>query len=253
MSALKRMSTGDHRKVSITSNDFIIISANPIPGNEKFVDKVINGLMKLGARVIYEDMYDVHVSGHAFQNEQKLMLNLVKPKYFLPVHGEYKHLKRHAETAINMGMDPEDVHIGSIGEVIELSSQRMMIRKKITAGNVMVDGLGIGDVGNSVLKDRKHLSEDGLIIVVVAINKNDRSIMSGPDIFTRGFIYVKESEEMVNEIKEIAAKVLNKCIINNIRDWNVMKTRIKDDISNYLYSRIKRNPMILTIIQDIDA
>lgn len=252
MSALKRMSSGDHKKVSITTNDFIIISANPIPGNEKFVNKVINDLMKLGAQVIYEDMYDVHVSGHAFQNEQKLMINLVRPQYFLPVHGEYKHLKRHAETAISMGIHQRNVHIGRIGEVISVSRRGMAVKKQVTAGNVMVDGLGIGDVGSVVLRDRKILSEDGLIIVVVAINKNDGSVITGPDIVSRGFVYVKESEILVNEIKKIAIKVLDKCFINNIRDWSVIKSKIKDDISSYLYSTIKRTPMILTIIQDID-
>lgn len=252
MSALRRMSIGDHKKVLITSNDFIIISATPIPGNEKFVNRVINDLMKLGAQVIYEDMYDVHVSGHACQNELKLIINLIKPKYFIPVHGEYKHLKRHADIAISMGINPSNVHVGCIGQVIDISSQKMKVTGSVTAGNVMVDGLGVGDVGNIVLRDRKHLSEDGLIIVVVAINREDGSIVAGPDIVSRGFVYVKESEDLVNKTKIIATNVLNRYLSNNVKDWSLIKSRIKDDISDYLYLKMKRNPMILTIIQNID-
>ena len=252
MSALRRMATGDHKKVMINSNDFIIISATPIPGNEKFVNRVVNDLMKLGAEVIYEDMYDVHVSGHACQSEQQMIINLVKPKYFLPVHGEYKHLKRHAQTAINMGIDPSNVHVGSIGEVIEVSKQKIRVSGLVPAGNVMVDGLGIGDVGNIVLKDRKHLSEDGLIVVSVVINKNDGSIVLGPDIVSRGFIYVRESEDLVRETRKIAMKALNRCATSKIREWSGIKLRVKDDISDFLYAKTKRNPMILVILQDID-
>ncbi len=252
MSALRRMSAGDHRKVFITKNDFIIISATPIPGNEKFVNRVINDLMKLGAQVIYEDMYDVHVSGHACQNELKLIINLVKPRYFIPVHGEYKHLKRHAEMAVSMGLNSKNVHIGKIGEVIEVTNEKMVVTGEVTAGNVMVDGLGVGDVGSVVLKDRKRLSEDGLMILVVAINRQDGSVVAGPDIVSRGFVYVKESEDLVNETKRIANNVLSKCTEKNIKDWNIIKLKLKEEIGEHLYSKIKRTPMILTIIQDVN-
>lgn len=253
MSALRRMSSGDHRKVEITKNDFIIISATPIPGNEKFVNRVINDLMKLGAQIIYEDMYDVHVSGHACQNELKLIINLVKPQYFIPVHGEYKHLKKHAEIAMNMGINSKNVHIGKIGEVIEISDNRMVVTGEVMAGNVMVDGLGVGDVGSVVLRDRKRLSEDGLMILVIAISRQDGTVVAGPDIVSRGFVYVKESEDLVNETKRIATDVLDKCIEESIRDWNVIKLKLKEEIGDYLYSKIKRTPMILTIIQDVNV
>ncbi len=253
MSALKRMSTGEHRKVYITNNDFIIISATPIPGNEKFVNRVINELMKLGAQVIYEDMYDVHVSGHACQSEQQLIINLVKPQYFLPVHGEYKHLRRHAETAVNMGIKAENIYIAQIGDVIELSSQRMEITGKVAAGNVMVDGLGVGDVGSTVLKDRKHLSEDGLIVIAAVISRQSRRVVSGPEIVSKGFIYVKEAEDLVNEVKAKATKILNNCLSENISDWSLIKSQIRERISSYLYSKTKRRPMALVLIQDVDG
>lgn len=253
MSALKRMSTGSHRKVSITQNDFIIISATPIPGNEKFVNKVINELMKLGAQIIYEDMYEVHVSGHACQDEQKIMLNLVKPQYFIPVHGEYKHLKRHAETAISMGMDIKNVHIGSIGEVIEVSKHLMNVSGTVTAGNVMVDGSGIGDVGNVVLKDRKILSEDGLIFLAIAVNKKTKTILAGPDVVSRGFVYVKESEDILVHLKKLAEKTLRHCLEHNILEWTSVKAKIKESVGNYLYFKTKRRPMILIIIEDVEV
>ena len=251
MSALKRMSQGDHKKVEISSQDFIIISATPIPGNEKFVNKVINDLMKLEAEVVYENMYDVHVSGHACQNELKLMISLTKPKYFMPVHGEYKHLRRHADIAISMGISSKNVHMGTLGQVIEISDERIEVIKTIHVGKTMVDGLGIGDVGNIVLRDRKHLSEDGLIIVVAAINQNNGTVVSGPDIVSRGFVYVRESEDIVNETRNIAKDVLGKCFDEGIRDWIIIKSRIKDELARFIHSKIKRYPMILPIIQDV--
>ncbi len=251
MSALTRMAMNDHKKVTITSHDFIIISATPIPGNEKLVTKVINELMKSGAHVIYESMYDVHVSGHACQEEQKLLLSLIKPKFFIPVHGEYKHLKRHAMTAMEMGIPEENIVIGEIGNVIEIDGVEIKITGQVPAGRVLVDGLGVGDVGAIVLRDRKHLAQDGLIIVVATIESESGTILAGPDVVSRGFVYVRESEELIEQAKKLMLKVLQNCIDNDIREWNTIKTKMKDALSDYIYSKTKRSPMILPIIMEV--
>lgn len=251
MSALTRMARNDHRQVSVTPNDFIIISANPIPGNEKLVDKVINDLMRLGAEVIYEKMYEVHVSGHACQDELKLMIGLTKPKFFIPVHGEYKHLKKHGKLAIDVGVKEKNVIIPEIGKVIETNGKEMKVTGTVSAGKVLVDGLGVGDVGNVVLKDRKILSQDGLIIVVATIDREGRYVVAGPDIVSRGFVYVRESEEIINHAKELVVTVLEQCTENNTLEWGIIKQKIKDALGDYLYDVTKRKPMILPIIQEI--
>lgn len=251
MSALTRMAMNDHKKVNINCNDFIIISATPIPGNEKFVTRVVNELMKSGAEVVYEAMYEVHVSGHACQEELKLMLALTKPQFFIPVHGEYKHLKKHAQLALEMGIPQNNIIIGEIGSVIETDGVDMRIVSKVPSGRILVDGLGVGDVGSIVLRDRKHLAQDGLIIVVIAIDKTSNIIASGPDIISRGFVYVRESEELIDEAKQILNTTLQHCSIHELREWNSLKTKLKDALSEYIYSKTKRSPMILPIIMEI--
>ena len=251
MSALTRMAMNDHKKVNITPMDFIIISATPIPGNEKFVTKVVNELMKSGAEVVYEAMYEVHVSGHACQEELKLIQALTKPKFFIPVHGEYKHLKKHAALARELGMPKENVIIGEIGSVIETDGNKMKIVSQVPAGKVLVDGLGVGDVGSIVLRDRKHLAQDGLIIVVVGIEKASNTIVSGPDIISRGFVYVRESEELIDNARHLLASTLATCSIQDFREWNSIKTRLRDALSDYIYEKTKRSPMILPIIMEI--
>ncbi len=251
MSALARMATNDHRKVTVTDNDFIIISAHAIPGNEKLVNRLVNDLMKLGADVIYDKRYNTHVSGHANQEDLKLMLNLTKPKFVIPLHGEFKHLKHQKDLAIDVGIPSENILITDIGKVIELNSQEMKIVASVPAGRVMVDGLGVGDVGSIVLRDRKHLSEDGLIIVVCAIDSATGEIVAGPDVVSRGFVYVRESEEMMSEIRDVCAQALNQTTNASYRDWNAMKQAVKEQLSQYLYVKTKRNPMILPIIQEI--
>lgn len=251
MSALSRMAMNEHRTVTITPMDFIIISATPIPGNEKLVTKVVNELMRAGAEVIYESMYDVHVSGHACQEELKLMLSLTKPRYFIPVHGEYKHLKKHAGLAYSLGFEEDSVIIGSIGNVIETNGADMKITGQVPAGRVFVDGLGVGDVGSIVLRDRKHLSEDGLIIAVATIESESGAILAGPDIVSRGFVYVRESEELIDAAQKLLMKTLQGCLDGDMRDWNTIKSRMKDDLSDYIYMKTKRRPMILPIIMEI--
>lgn len=251
MSALTRMAMNDHKKVTITSHDFIIISATPIPGNEKLVTKVVNGLMKSGAQVIYESMYDVHVSGHACQEEQKLILSITKPKFFIPVHGEYKHLKRHAMLALEMGVPEKNIVIGEIGNVIELDNVEIKITGQVPAGKVLVDGLGVGDVGAIVLNDRKRLAQDGLIIVVATIERESGTVLAGPDVVSRGFVYVRESEELIEQAKNLMAKTLQICMDNDIKEWNAIKIRMRDALSDYIYTRTKRSPMILPIIMEV--
>lgn len=251
MSALTRMAMNEHRKVSITPNDFIIISATPIPGNEKFVTRVVNELMKSGATVVYEAMYDVHVSGHACQEELKLILALAKPRYFIPVHGEYKHLSKSRQLAQAMGLAEENVILGGLGSVIETDGVDMKITGQVQAGNVLVDGLGVGDVGAVVLRDRKHLAQDGLIIAVATINRQTGQILSGPDVVSRGFVYVRESEELLEQAKQILTKSLQKSLDANIREWNAIKMKMKDSLSDYIYARTKRSPMILPIIMEV--
>lgn len=251
MSALTRMAMNEHKSVTITPQDLIIISATPIPGNEKLVTKVVNELMKSGAEVVYEAMYDVHVSGHACQEELKLMQALTKPKFFIPVHGEYKHLKKHAGVALSMGMSENSVIIGTNGDVIETDGVTMGITGAVHAGRVLVDGLGVGDVGSIVLRDRKHLAEDGLIVVVVTIESESGTILAGPDIVSRGFVYVRESEEMMDAARELLTQTLTRCLDSNIRDWNTIKSRIKDDLSDYIFIKTKRSPMILPVIEEV--
>ena len=250
MSALTKMSTGDHRKVNITSRDLVIISAYPIPGNEKYVGKVVNELMKLGAEVVYERYSQIHVSGHACQDEQKLMLALTKPQYFIPVHGEYKHLKKHCDLALQMGMHEENVVIPELGRVIEVSVNGISAESTVTAGAVLVDGLGVGDVGNVVLRDRKHLGEDGLMVVSVTLS-NKGKILAGPDILSRGFVYVKDSEELIENTKAVVEKAVLSGIAENKRDWQNLKTKIRDAAGGYLYTATQRSPMILPIINEL--
>lgn len=250
MSALTRMAMKDHSKVNINPMDFIIISAKPIPGNEKYVTKVVNELMKSGAEVIYEDMYEVHVSGHACQEELKLMIALTKPKFFIPVHGEYKHLKKHSELAIQMGIPEENILIASIGNVIETDGSRMNIVSQVPAGRILVDGLGVGDVGSIVLRDRNHLAQDGIIIVVIGLNRSTNRISAGPDIISRGFVYVRESEELMNDAKKCLTETLHKCSAAELREWSSLKNKMRDDLSDCIYEKTKRSPMILPIIME---
>lgn len=250
MSALTRMAMNDHNKVVINPMDFIIISAKPIPGNEKYVTKVVNELMKSGAEVIYEDMYEVHVSGHACQEELKLMIALTKPKFFIPVHGEYKHLKKHSELALEMGIPQENILIASIGNVIETDGSKMSIVSQVPAGRILVDGLGVGDVGSIVLRDRNHLAQDGIIIVVIGLNRNTNKISAGPDIISRGFVYVRESEELMNDAKRCLTETLKNCSSAELREWNSLKNKMRDDLSDCIYEKTKRSPMILPIIME---
>lgn len=251
MSALTRMAMNEHKKVVITPNDFIIISAKSIPGNEKFVTRVVNSLMQLGAHVVYESMYEVHVSGHACQEELKLIYSLVKPKFYIPVHGEYKHLIKNAELAKMLGCPKENVLIGEIGNVIETDGQSIKVTSQVQSGKVLVDGFGVGDVGSIVLRDRKHLSQDGIIIIVVSIDRSSGIIVSGPEIISRGFVYVRESEELMDESRQILSETLDKCSSNELREWNSLKTKLRDTLSEYIYEKTKRSPMILPIIMEI--
>lgn len=250
MSALTRMAMNDHKKVNITPMDFIIISATPIPGNEKFVTRVVNELMKSGAEVVYEAMYEVHVSGHACQEELKLMLGLTKPKFFIPVHGEYKHLKKHAGLALQMGIPENNVIIAEIGNVIETDGNRMSVVSQVPAGRILVDGLGVGDVGSIVLRDRKHLAQDGLIIIVIGIEKSSNELVAGPDIISRGFVYVRESEELMVEARMLLNNTLASCSAAELREWNTLKGKLRDALSDYIYQKTKRSPMILPIIME---
>lgn len=251
LSALHRIAFSEHRQIELIPGDVIIISATPIPGNEKLVGKVINELMRKGANVVYEKMYDVHVSGHACQEELKLMMSIVKPKYFIPVHGEQKHLYKHSVLAGNMGIPKDNIIIPVNGEVIELTKRSIKYTQTVTAGRVLVDGFGVGDVGSIVLRDRKHLAEDGIIVVNVAIDSVTREVVSGPDVVSRGFVYVKESEELMNELNEVVCDVLEKCYVTNVRDWNAIKTKIKDSVAKFLFSRTHRSPMILPVIMEV--
>lgn len=251
MSALYRMANGTHKSVSVTSEDFIIISASPIPGNEKLVTNVVNDLMRLGSKVIYEKMYEVHTSGHACQDELKMMLSLTKPKYFMPVHGEYKHLKAHAELAISMGIPARNIVIGDIGHVVEINGRGIRYGGTVPAGCVFVDGLGVGDVGSIVLRDRKILSQDGLIVVVVAIEQNSGQLVSGPDLVSRGFVYVRESEQLLDEARQLVRKIFDRCLNENVREWTVYKTCIKDELSSFIFRKTRKTPMILPIIMEV--
>ena len=251
MSALSRMAYSDHRKVMVGEGDFIIISANPIPGNEKTVGNVVDALLKRGCKVIYESMYDVHVSGHACQEELKILHRLVKPKFFIPVHGEQKHLRKHAELAEFLGMDKKHIFIGDIGSTVEITEDGMKEVGKVPAGKVFVDGLGVGDVGSIVLRDRKHLGQDGLIIIVASLDVYDGHVISGPDIVSRGFVYVRESEGLLEEVRTLALNILEDCAEKNIHEWGIIKNRIKDEISKLISQRTRRSPMILPILQEV--
>lgn len=251
MSALSRMASGEHRKVTVSSEDFIIISATPIPGNEKHVTRVVNELLKLGADVVYEAMYEVHVSGHACQDELKMMLALTRPKYFIPVHGEFKHLRVHSRLALEMGVDKNNIHVGEIGQIIELNEKEMKVSGTAEAGRVLVDGLGVGDVGAIVLRDRRHLSQDGLIVVVMTMESASGALLAGPDIVSRGFVYVRESEELMSEAKQVVKNIVDYCYENGIRDWTTIKSEVRDGLSNYIYKKTKRGPMILPIITEV--
>nr|WP_317332969.1 ribonuclease J [uncultured Romboutsia sp.] len=250
MSALARMASAEHKKVEIKRGDLIIISAHPIPGNEKLISKVINSLFEKGAEVVYDES-DIHVSGHAKQEELKLMHRLVRPKFFMPVHGEYRMLKIHAELAEELGMPSQNIFVNKTGDVLEIDRNSAKVTGTIPTGNVLVDGLGVGDVGNIVLRDRKHLSEDGLMIVVVTISKEDGKVLAGPDIISRGFVYVRESEDLMDGAKNVIKDVLRDCEVRNIKEWAYLKNNIKENLKEYLYQKTKRNPMILPIIMEV--
>ena len=251
MSALTRIAFSDHRKVEIQPNDEVIISATPIPGNEKTVSRVVNELMKLGADVVYEKMYEVHVSGHACQEELKMIMGIVKPKYFIPVHGELKHLRKHAGLALSMGIPKENILIADNGRVAEISKKALRCTSTVPAGRVFVDGYGVGDVGSVVLRDRKHLAQDGLVIVAVCIDRESGMIVSGPDVVTRGFVYVKESEELINAAREVAVEAIEAQTDGGYFDWNSIKASLRDEISHLMYERTKRSPMILPVIMEV--
>lgn len=251
MSALTRIAYNEHRKIQLTPNDLIILSAHPIPGNENAVSKVINKLIELDAKVIYESLGEIHVSGHACQEELKLIHSLLKPRYFIPVHGEQRHLKLHAQLAESMGMNPKNIFIMNNGEVLELDKRKAEIVDEVTSGNVLVDGLGVGDVGNIVLRDRKHLSEDGLIIVVLTLSKEDGSTIAGPDIISRGFVYVREADDLMEEAKKKVVIAIEDCQRRNIKDWSSIKNAIRDSLKKYIYQTMKRNPMILPVIMEV--
>ena len=251
MSALYRMAFSTHKQVDIVAGDRIIISASAIPGNEKAVSKIINELYRKGADVVYEKSEGLHVSGHACQEELKIIHGLCKPKYFIPVHGEQRHLQLHGKLAKQMGMNPKNICIGEIGSVFELTKRSCKVTNAVTAGMVLVDGTGVGDVGSVVLRDRKHLAQDGMIVVCINLSSQDGSILTGPDIITRGFVYVKESEQLMEDLKEVAVEALERCQRKRIRDWTAIKSAIKNDLSGYLYKTTKRNPMILPVIMEI--
>ncbi len=248
MSALHRMAFNDHRKISVGPNDLIIISATPIPGNEKMVNNVVNELMKLGAQVIYERMYDVHVSGHACQEELKLILSLVRPRYFIPVHGEQMHLRKNAELAAGLGLKKDQIVVADIGKVIEVTPKKVAINGEVPSGFVLVDGLGVGDVGSIVLRDRKHLAEDGIIIVALSVDSYSGEVVAGPELISRGFIYVKESEGLLEDARRAVEQTLQTIRFDHSRDLNAAKTRIRDALSRYIYQVTRRSPMILPII-----
>ena len=251
MSALTRMAMNDHKKVDIMPGDTVIISATPIPGNEKLVSRTIDHLYKLGADVIYEKSNGVHVSGHASQEEIKMMHNLVRPRFFMPVHGEYRHLVKHANLAKSLGMPADHIVIGENGSVIELTKSSITINGKVPAGKVLVDGLGVGDVGNIVLRDRRQLSQDGIMIVVVTIDKESCHVVSGPDIVSRGFVYVREAEDLMDEARDKVQAALDRCEENNVSEWSAIKSTVRDSLGRFLFERTRRRPMILPIIMEI--
>ena len=251
MAGLSRIAYGSHRHISIEQDDLFIISASPIPGNDKLVSRVINQLYRKGVEVIYEDLEEIHVSGHAYKEELKLIHTLVKPKYFMPVHGEYRHLKHHSDLALKLGMDKSNVFTLETGQVLEISQDKAIATEKVHTGVVFVDGIGVGDVGNIVLRDRRDLARDGMVTIVVAINKETYSIVSGPDIITRGFIYARESEDLIKKIKDVAKEEIEICLGNNILEWQVLKGRVRKSVEQLLYHKTKRRPSVFPIIMDI--
>ena len=251
MSALTRMAAGDHRKVKITPNDLVIISANPIPGNEKSVSKVIDDLMQIGAEVVYSALADVHVSGHACQEEQKLIFALTKPKFFIPVHGEYRQLRAHAETAQMMGIPDKNIVMMENGRVVELDENEIKMGGMVPNGRVLVDGLGVGDVGNIVLRDRQHLSQDGLIVIVLTMDSSTGEVVAGPDVISRGFVYVRESENLMDDVKNVVRHEIRKCEEKGIRDWSTIKSTVRENLRDYIFTKTKRNPMIIPIIMEV--
>lgn len=251
MSALYRMAFSEHKQIKVDAGDRVIISASAIPGNETMISRVIDELFHKGAEVIYDRNTDLHVSGHASQEEQKMVLALTKPKYFIPVHGEYRMLVQHAGLAREMGVNPKNILITEIGRPVEISENSARLGNPVPSGRLLVDGLGIGDVGTAVLRDRKHLSEDGLLIVVVTVDATTGVVIAGPDIVSRGFVYVKEAEALMEELRTISQMALDRCSVENLRDWNSLKTAIKGDVSDYLFKKTKRSPMVLPIIQEI--
>ena len=251
MSALYRMAFAEHDKVALSESDLVVISATTIPGNEKLVTKIINELLKKGVTLLNDAVADVHVSGHACQEELKILHSLLQPKFFIPIHGEYRHLKAHSDIAVEMGMKPADIMIADLGTVIEISEQGMKAVDRVQSGKVLIDGLGVGDVGSVVLRDRRHLAEDGLIVVVASIDLEAKLIMSGPEIVSRGFVYVKENEELIDTLRIIALEAIGKCFDNNITEWNAIKGKIKDALTTHIYGITKRKPMILPIIMNV--
>ena len=251
MSALTRMAAGEHRKIKITPNDRVIISANPIPGNEKYISKVIDDLMQIGAEVVYSSIEHVHVSGHACQEEQKLIFALTKPKYFVPVHGEYKHLTAHSETAKMMGVEKDNIFMMTNGRILEINEKTARLTGTVPNGEILVDGLGVGDVGNIVLRDRQHLSQEGLIVVVITMDGSTGEVVSGPDVISRGFVYVRESENLMDDVKNVVRYEIRKCEEDGIQDWATIKGKVRDSLKDYIFNKTRRNPMILPIIMEV--
>lgn len=251
MAGLARMASSSHKQLQVQKDDLVIVSASPIPGNEKFISRVINQLFKSGAEVVYEQMEEIHVSGHARQEELKLLHTLVNPKYFAPVHGEYKHLKHHSQLAQKLGMDTSNIFILEIGQILEIGNEGARISGSVPAGRILVDGLGVGDVSNIVLRDRKQLAEDGIITIVVTIDKQTASILAGPDIISRGFVYVRESEELMDEAREKVKAVLEGYLGKGTTEWVVLKSAIKSDLKEFLFTKTRKNPVILPIIMEV--
>ena len=251
MSALTRMAAGDHRKIKITPNDLVIISATPIPGNEKFVSKVIDDLMQIGAEVVYSSLENIHVSGHACQEEQKLIIALAKPQYFIPVHGEYRQLIAHSETAQSMGIDKDNIIMLSNGRVLEIDENGAAFTTTVPSGRILVDGLGVGDVGNIVLRDRQHLSQDGLIVIVLTMDSQTGEVVAGPDVISRGFVYVRESENLMDDVKSVVRNEIRKCEERGVRDWATIKSTTRETLRDYIFMKTKRNPMIIPIIMEV--
>ncbi|MDG5856516.1 ribonuclease J [Clostridium beijerinckii] len=251
MAALTRIAAGNHRSIQLEKGDTVIISSTPIPGNKKAVSSVVDDLTEKGAKVIYEAIEDIHVSGHACEQELRLIQALLKPKFFVPVHGEYRHLLSHSKIAENMGMDKSNIFILEIGDVLELARNKAEITNKVPAGRVLIDGLGVGDIGNIVLRDRKNLAKDGIITVVIVINRENRTLISGPDIITRGFVYVRDSEDLIREIRRIVFKSVERCLDNDVTGWSEIKDAIRKEVNTYVYTKMKRKPMVLPVITEI--